>query len=83
MHPAAPLDSSLIPFAALQAEILHDPIPARAAITAAYRRDESTAVQWLLGQVKDGRAASSQEAQALAYKLVSAVREKRTRASGV
>ena len=83
MHPAAPPASSLIPFAALQAEILRDPTPLRAAVTAAYRRDEVDAVQWLLQQVKPSAAATSLDAQALAHKLVSAVREKRTRSSGV
>ncbi|MEO8169810.1 MAG: bifunctional proline dehydrogenase/L-glutamate gamma-semialdehyde dehydrogenase PutA, partial [Oxalobacteraceae bacterium] len=71
-----------MPFSALQNEILRDPTPLRAAITAAYRRDESTAVQWLLSQVSIGSAAQV-EVQALARKLVQSVREKRTRASGV
>ncbi|WBS03086.1 trifunctional transcriptional regulator/proline dehydrogenase/L-glutamate gamma-semialdehyde dehydrogenase [Pseudoduganella sp. SL102] len=72
-----------VPFSALQAEILRDPSPLRAAITAAYRRDERTAVQWLLAQIRDRGDAVTQEAQALARRLVTAVREKRTRASGV
>ncbi|MBB3222410.1 trifunctional transcriptional regulator/proline dehydrogenase/L-glutamate gamma-semialdehyde dehydrogenase [Pseudoduganella umbonata] len=72
-----------VPFSALQAEILRDPTPLRAAITAAYRRDERTAVQWLLAQVRDRGAEVTREAQALARRLVTAVREKRTRASGV
>ncbi len=71
------------PFAALQAEILRDPTPLRAAITAAYRRDEQTAVQWLLAQITDRGADATREAQELARRLVTAVREKRTRASGV
>jgi RHH-type proline utilization regulon transcriptional repressor/proline dehydrogenase/delta 1-pyrroline-5-carboxylate dehydrogenase len=71
------------PFAALQAEILRDPIPLRAAITAAYRRDEVTAVQWLLQQIGNSSAEIAGDAAQLAHKLVSAVREKRTRASGV
>ena len=71
------------PFAALQAEILRDPIPLRAAVTAAYRRDEVSAVQWLLDQIKNNDADSLQKAQQLAHKLVSSVREQRTRASGV
>ena len=83
MHPAAPPASSLLPFAAFQAEILRDPSPLRAAVTAAYRRDEVDAVQWLLQQVKTSAAATSRDAQTLAHKLVSAVREKRTRSSGV
>jgi RHH-type proline utilization regulon transcriptional repressor/proline dehydrogenase/delta 1-pyrroline-5-carboxylate dehydrogenase len=71
------------PFAALQAEILRDPSPLRRAITAAYRRDEQTAVQWLLSQINVGSPSTTQEAQALAKRLVTAVREKRTRSSGV
>jgi RHH-type proline utilization regulon transcriptional repressor/proline dehydrogenase/delta 1-pyrroline-5-carboxylate dehydrogenase len=67
------------PFAALLAEIGPEPTPLRAAITASYRRDEQTAVEWLLAQ----GAAPHPGAQALAHKLVTAVREKRTRASGV
>ena len=49
MQTASP--SPTTPFAALQAEILRDPIPLRTAVTAAYRRDEMTAVQWLLEQI--------------------------------
>jgi len=71
------------PFAALQDEILRDPIPLRAAVTAAYRRDEVSAVQWLLEQLKNNDAGTLQQAQQLAHKLVSSVREQRTRASGV
>ncbi|NVD70768.1 trifunctional transcriptional regulator/proline dehydrogenase/L-glutamate gamma-semialdehyde dehydrogenase [Duganella sp. BJB1802] len=71
------------PFAALQDEILRDPIPLRAAVTAAYRRDEVSAVQWLLEQIKNNDAGTLQQAQQLAHKLVSSVREQRTRASGV
>ncbi|MDL2356450.1 MAG: bifunctional proline dehydrogenase/L-glutamate gamma-semialdehyde dehydrogenase PutA, partial [Pseudomonadota bacterium] len=67
------------PFAALQAEIKPAQSPLRAAVTAAYRRDEATAVQWLLAQ----GAHANGEAAALAHRLVSQVREKRTRASGV
>lgn len=72
-----------VPFSALQAEILRDPSPLRAAITAAYRRDERTAVQWLLAEIRDRGTQATQEAQDLARRLVTAVREKRTRASGV
>ncbi|HEY0585676.1 MAG TPA: trifunctional transcriptional regulator/proline dehydrogenase/L-glutamate gamma-semialdehyde dehydrogenase [Pseudoduganella sp.] len=71
------------PFAALQAEILRDPSPLRSAITAAYRRDEQTAVQWLLSQINIGSPETTQDAQSLAKRLVTAVREKRTRSSGV
>ncbi len=67
------------PFAALLAEVQHHPSALRAAITGAYRRDEQQAVEWLLSQ----GATPHPDAQSLAHKLVTAVREKRTRASGV
>ncbi|MRW84972.1 trifunctional transcriptional regulator/proline dehydrogenase/L-glutamate gamma-semialdehyde dehydrogenase [Pseudoduganella sp. FT26W] len=79
----AAVSSGFTPFAALQAEILRDPIPLRAAVTAAYRKDEVSAVQWLLGQLNNHDEVSLQQAQQLAYKLVSSVRTERTRASGV
>ena len=63
--------------------VLRDPIPLRSAVTAAYRRDEISAVQWLLEQIKNNDAGTLQQAQQLAHKLVSSVREQRTRASGV
>jgi RHH-type proline utilization regulon transcriptional repressor/proline dehydrogenase/delta 1-pyrroline-5-carboxylate dehydrogenase len=68
-----------MPFAALGAEIVREQTPLRAAITAAYRRDEAEAVEWLLGQ----GAQATPDAAPLAHRLVSAVRDKRTRASGV
>ncbi|HEX9173774.1 MAG TPA: proline dehydrogenase family protein, partial [Telluria sp.] len=67
------------PFAALQAEIKTAQSALRAAITAAYRRDEAAAVQSLLAQ----GARADGEAAALAHRLVAQVRQKRTRASGV
>ena len=71
-----------IPFAALHADIDHAPPPLRAAVTAAYRRDEREAVQWLLGQaVVD--PALQKSAQDMARILVQAVRAKRTRSFGV
>ncbi|HZV66074.1 MAG TPA: trifunctional transcriptional regulator/proline dehydrogenase/L-glutamate gamma-semialdehyde dehydrogenase [Telluria sp.] len=79
MQTAAIPAPPIVPFAALQAEITQEQSPLRAAITAAYRRDEIAAVQWLLAQ----GAAAHPDAHALAHRLVSAVREKRTRASGV
>jgi RHH-type proline utilization regulon transcriptional repressor/proline dehydrogenase/delta 1-pyrroline-5-carboxylate dehydrogenase len=79
----AVVSTGFTPFSALQDEILRDPIPLRAAVTAAYRRDEVDAVQWLLEQIKNNDANSLQQAQQLAHKLVSSVREQRTRASGV
>jgi RHH-type proline utilization regulon transcriptional repressor/proline dehydrogenase/delta 1-pyrroline-5-carboxylate dehydrogenase len=76
--------SDFIPFAALQAEIPPAIPVLRQAITSAWRRDERTAVQWLLGQLRSSHAASSHDTvQALARRLVTDVREKRTRASGV
>ncbi|MEN9866946.1 MAG: trifunctional transcriptional regulator/proline dehydrogenase/L-glutamate gamma-semialdehyde, partial [Pseudomonadota bacterium] len=78
--------SDFIPFSAFQAEIPAAPTVLRQAITAAWRRDERSAVQWLLTQLKTGHSANPQiaeQVQALARKLVTAVREKRTRASGV
>ncbi|RJG08172.1 trifunctional transcriptional regulator/proline dehydrogenase/L-glutamate gamma-semialdehyde dehydrogenase [Noviherbaspirillum cavernae] len=71
-----------VPFAAMHDEMLPAPSPLRAAVTAAYRRDEREAVQWLLTQAQlDAR--SQEAAQKMARQLVTAVREKRTRASGV
>ena len=72
-----------LPFAALQREILHNPSQLRGAITAAYRKDEQAAVQWLLSQTPEGAPETTLEAQSLAKRLVTAVREKRTRSSGV
>jgi RHH-type proline utilization regulon transcriptional repressor/proline dehydrogenase/delta 1-pyrroline-5-carboxylate dehydrogenase len=79
MHIAAHPAPVFVPFDALQAEVNPAPTPLRAAITAAYRREESAAVAWLLEQGN----ASTPDAQALAHTLVAAVREKRTRSSGV
>ncbi|MGF6182151.1 RHH-type proline utilization regulon transcriptional repressor/proline dehydrogenase/delta 1-pyrroline-5-carboxylate dehydrogenase [Massilia sp. UYP32] len=79
MQIAASPASTFVPFDALHAETKSEQTPLRAAITAAYRRDETEAVQWLLAQ----GATPSADAQPLAHRLVSSVREKRTRASGV
>jgi len=79
MQIAASPASTFVPFDALHAETKREQTPLRAAITAAYRRDETEAVQWLLAQ----GATPAAQAQPLAHRLVSAVREKRTRASGV
>lgn len=56
--------------------------PLRAAITAAYRRDEHEAVQWLLARVQSNAAWNDATGQ-LARRLVQAVRTRRTRSSGV
>ena len=79
MNIAATPAITFVPFDALQAETKREQTPLRAAITAAYRRDETAAVEWLLAQ----GAAASADAYMLAHRLVSAVREKRTRSSGV
>jgi RHH-type proline utilization regulon transcriptional repressor/proline dehydrogenase/delta 1-pyrroline-5-carboxylate dehydrogenase len=81
-HSIQPALAAPMPFAALQAEILRNPTPLRAAITSAYRRDESETVQWLLSQVQSS-AALQATTQTLARKLVQSVRDKRTRSSGV
>ncbi|RFB71331.1 MULTISPECIES: trifunctional transcriptional regulator/proline dehydrogenase/L-glutamate gamma-semialdehyde dehydrogenase [unclassified Herbaspirillum] len=69
-------------FSAFHSEVFHTPSPIRAAITAAYRRDEVEAVKWLLAEVAQ-TAPWKEQTQELAKKLVSQVREKRTRSSGV
>jgi RHH-type proline utilization regulon transcriptional repressor/proline dehydrogenase/delta 1-pyrroline-5-carboxylate dehydrogenase len=79
MNIAATPATTFVPFDALQAETRSTQAPLRAAITAAYRRDETTAVEWLLAQGARAHA----DAHRLAHRLVSAVRAKRTRASGV
>jgi RHH-type proline utilization regulon transcriptional repressor/proline dehydrogenase/delta 1-pyrroline-5-carboxylate dehydrogenase len=79
MNIAASPAITFVPFDALQAETRREQSPLRAAITAAYRRDETTAVEWLLAQ----GASASADAHMLAHRLVSSVREKRTRSSGV
>ena len=79
MHTDAALASAFVPFDALQREVKQDQTPLRDAITAAYRRDETEAVQWLLAQ----GASANADAYMLAHRLVSSVREKRTRSSGV
>ncbi|MET0265302.1 MAG: trifunctional transcriptional regulator/proline dehydrogenase/L-glutamate gamma-semialdehyde dehydrogenase [Duganella sp.] len=83
--PSASTASSpaFLPFAALQAELLATQTPLRAAVTAAYRREETSAVAWLLEQIQQPDNASLEQAQQLAHRLVSEVRAQRTRASGV
>ena len=78
--------SDSIPFATFRAEIAPAPTILRQAITNAWRRDERATVQWVLQHLKTGHATNPQiatDVQTLARKLVSSVREKRTRASGV
>ncbi len=79
MQIAADSATTFVPFDAFQSELKPAQSPLRAAITAAYRRDETQAVQWLLDQ----GARPSPQAAALAHQLVSNVRLQRTRASGV
>lgn len=69
-------------FSMFHREVMPAATPLRAAVTAAYRRDEGAAVQWLLQQVKSN-ADWTFATQTLAGKLVQAVRTKRTRSSGV
>ncbi len=81
-EPDSGFSPAFVPFAAFDREVAPAPDALRAAITAAYRRDEGDAVQWLLGQIQRD-AALAGGTQALAQKLVQAVRAKRSRASGV
>lgn len=81
-RPRSGARSTVIPFTALRDEILQQPMPLRAAITAAYRRDEGEAMQWLQTQAKISPAALI-ATQVLARTLVESVRRQRTRASGV
>ncbi len=69
-------------FHALQAELLAAPSKLRQAITEVYRRDEAEAVNWLLNQVQPHPELQAGVSD-LAHKLVSSVRQQRTRASGV
>ncbi|HEY0063945.1 MAG TPA: proline dehydrogenase family protein, partial [Telluria sp.] len=79
MHTAAAPAPAYHPFAVLQEEVSSQPSLLRAAITAAYRRDEADIVGWLLAQGIQPHG----DAHALAHRLVAAVRSKRTRSSGV
>jgi RHH-type proline utilization regulon transcriptional repressor/proline dehydrogenase/delta 1-pyrroline-5-carboxylate dehydrogenase len=74
--------AEFMPFAALRAEIAAADTPLRAAITAAYRRDERDAVRWLQAQPHYG-ATTRQAARNLARELVQQVRARRSKASGV
>lgn len=79
MQTAAFPATSSAPFSALLAEVKPQQSALRSAITAAYRRDETEAVEWLLAQ----GARANADAAPLAHRLVEQVRLKRTRASGV
>lgn len=82
MNPAMNLPSSTLPFQVLQQELLVNPTELRVKITEAYRRDEADAVAWLLANLQEIPAAKN-NIHELAKKLVSSVRQQRTRASGV
>jgi RHH-type proline utilization regulon transcriptional repressor/proline dehydrogenase/delta 1-pyrroline-5-carboxylate dehydrogenase len=69
-------------FSALHAEMHLPTSLLREKITAAYRLDEQQAVSWLTEQVTKDTALTAKTTE-LAKRLVVAVREKRTRASGV
>ncbi|MDB5763874.1 MAG: putA [Herminiimonas sp.] len=81
-RPTSEARSGPVPFAALQDEIIYAPTALRASITAACRRDERDAVQWLHAQACSS-ATSRSATRMLAHTLVQSVREQRTRASGV
>jgi RHH-type proline utilization regulon transcriptional repressor/proline dehydrogenase/delta 1-pyrroline-5-carboxylate dehydrogenase len=84
LNAAPTLDSAFTPFAALRAEVPPACPPLRAAISAAYRRDEREAVNWLLSRAP--HHADQQHMQAtrtLAQQLVQKVRTRRSKASGV
>ncbi|WP_395006300.1 trifunctional transcriptional regulator/proline dehydrogenase/L-glutamate gamma-semialdehyde dehydrogenase [Undibacterium sp.] len=82
MNPPMNPTSSHTPFQALQQELLANPTELRVKITEAYRRDETDAVAWLLANLQEIPAAKN-NIHELAKKLVSSVRQQRTRASGV
>ena len=69
-------------FNTFHAEVKAQQSALRTAVTAAYRRPESEAVQWLLAQVQSNEAWCG-ATQKLARTLVESVRTKRTRSSGV
>ena len=86
MNPSPNFTSSLMPmttpFLALQAELLPHATPLRRAITQVYRQDEQSSVQWLISNINPHPEAQA-SIKSLAHQLVSAVRQQRTRASGV
>ena len=74
--------TSSSPFQAFRDELIASPSALRSAITQAYRRDEPEAVQWLLNHIQR-HPNTEAKITALATTMVGAVREQRTRASGV
>ena len=79
---ARKVSPQIAPFAVFDAELVRTTSPLRAAITAAWRREEREAVQWLLTQAPTDTA-QQERIRTLARQLVAAVREKRCHASGV
>jgi RHH-type proline utilization regulon transcriptional repressor/proline dehydrogenase/delta 1-pyrroline-5-carboxylate dehydrogenase len=82
MNPTSNTNALSQPFQALQAELIQGASALRQAITEVYRRDEQASVNWLLANMQTYPAAAS-KINTLAHELVSSVRQKRTRASGV
>ena len=68
-------------FHALRAELLAAPFKLRQAITEVYRRDEAEVVNWLLNQVQPHPELQAGVSDLASHKLVSSVRQQRTRAS--
>ncbi|HEV2612141.1 MAG TPA: bifunctional proline dehydrogenase/L-glutamate gamma-semialdehyde dehydrogenase PutA, partial [Noviherbaspirillum sp.] len=77
-----PTPSPSIPFADFHAEVIRHQSPLCAAITAAYRREEASAVRSLFAMHHADASLNEKIAQ-LARQLVTAVRTKRSGASGV
>lgn len=82
MNPTSNPNSTALPFQALQDELIQGASALRQAITEVYRRDETASVNWLLENIQAHPEAAS-KIHTMAHELVSSVRQKRTRASGV
>jgi RHH-type transcriptional regulator, proline utilization regulon repressor / proline dehydrogenase / delta 1-pyrroline-5-carboxylate dehydrogenase len=87
IHAVAPANSlttstKATPFLALRAELQTANTPLRSAITEVYRRDEVTAVNYLLAHVQDHNNIRD-NAIGLAKSLISSIRKQRIHASGV
>lgn len=72
----------LTAFSAYHNEMLTPVSPLRTAVTAAYRRDEQEAVQWLLSQIKEDKQWVD-DTQKMARKLIEEIRGQRMKSSGV
>ena len=77
-----PSSPPFTPFTDFHTEVIRQQSPLRTAITAAYRRDEASAVHSLFA-MHHADASSNGKITQLARQLVTAVRAKRSRASGV